>query len=43
LCNKEFKRVKAYFLNKVVVIKEYYKKKETEKAEDVKAKKAKKV
>jgi hypothetical protein len=43
LCGKESKKVKAYSPNKVVVAKEYYKKKEIKKAEKVKAKKAKKI
>jgi hypothetical protein len=43
LCGKELKRIKAYSLNKVIVIKKYYKKKETKKAEEAKAKKARKI
>jgi hypothetical protein len=43
LCSKELKGVKAYFPNKVVVIREYYKKKETEKAKEAKAKETRKI
>jgi hypothetical protein len=43
LCGEESKRVKAYSPNKVVVAKEYHKKKETEKAEEAKAKEARKI
>jgi hypothetical protein len=40
LCGKESKKVKVYFLNKVITAKEYYKKKKTEEA---KAKEARKI
>jgi hypothetical protein len=43
LCDKELKKVKAYSLNKVIVIKEYYKKKKTKEAKKAKAKKARKI
>jgi hypothetical protein len=43
LCGKKSKKVKAYFLNKVIVAKEYHKKKKTEKAKKAKAKKARKI
>jgi hypothetical protein len=41
LCNKELKKVNAYSLNKVVIIKKYYKKKKTKEAKKAKAKKGK--
>jgi hypothetical protein len=43
LCGKESKGVKAYSPNKVVITREYYKKKETEKAKEAKAKEARKI
>jgi hypothetical protein len=43
LCDKELKKVKTYSLNKVVIVREYYKKKETKKTEKAKAKKARKI
>jgi hypothetical protein len=43
LYSKKSKKVKIYSLNKVITIKEYYKKKKTEKAKKAKAKKAKKI
>jgi hypothetical protein len=43
LCNKELKGVKTYSLNKVVTIREYYKKKKTEEAKEAKAKKTRKI
>jgi hypothetical protein len=43
LCGKESKRVKAYSPNKVVAIKEYYKKKKTEEAKKAKAKETRKI
>jgi hypothetical protein len=43
LYNKKLKEVKAYSLNKVIIIKEYHKKKKTKEAKKAKAKKAKKI
>jgi hypothetical protein len=43
LCGKESKEVKAYSPNKVVITKEYHKKKKTKKAKNAKAKEAKKI
>jgi hypothetical protein len=43
LYDKESKKVKVYFPNKVVVTKEYHKKKKTEKAKKAKAKEARKI
>jgi hypothetical protein len=43
LCSKKSKKVKIYSLNKVIVIREYYKKKKTKKAKEAKAKKARKI
>jgi hypothetical protein len=43
LCSKESKGVKAYSLNKVVVVKEYHIKKKTKKAEKAKAKETRKI
>jgi hypothetical protein len=43
LYGKKSKEVKAYSLNKVVVIKEYHKKKETKEAKKAKAKEARKI
>jgi hypothetical protein len=42
LCGKELKKVKTYFSNKVIAVKEYYKKKKTKEAKKAKAKKGKK-
>jgi hypothetical protein len=43
LCDKELKKVKAYSPNKIIIIKEYHKKKETKEAEKAKAKEARKI
>jgi hypothetical protein len=43
LCNKELKGVKAYSSNKVITVREYYKKKKTKEAKEAKAKKARKI
>jgi hypothetical protein len=43
LCGKELKKVKVYSLNKVIIVKEYYKKKETKEAKEAKAKKTRKI
>jgi hypothetical protein len=43
LCDKKSKEVKVSFLNKIVIIKKYYKKKKTKEAKKAKAKKAKKI
>jgi hypothetical protein len=43
LCGEELKKVKVYSSNKVVVIREYYKKKKTEEAKEAKAKEARKI
>jgi hypothetical protein len=43
LCGKKLKRLKAYSPNKVIAVKEYHKKKETEEAKNTKAKEAKKI
>jgi hypothetical protein len=43
LCGEESKGVEAYSSNKVVAVREYHKKKETEEAEEAKTKKARKI